>query len=307
VDKRPLIVYTVVLAAILGFAGFSFFGRPDKDQTNIDGFIKTTRVNPRVLVVSLGYDAVTAITSQKGIVVVDAGMSNSLTAKYRRIIETTFGRNDFIYLINTHSHQDHTGGNQVFSDATIVGHQSCPAEMTAYWKDREKIRSSLAGIIKKRTADLKGLKAGSADWIEIFCKKACSQYAYDDLAKGRLVTIPNRTFQDSLTLPLGDMTLCLFYFGPAHSRSDIFIHIPELKLLLTGDLFSKGGYASLEKELLTESPATRKRTVKWLLSRWDDIETVIGGHGQVMNRDDLKIFLDRLEEPGGRLLDQLNF
>lgn len=294
--KRSLIVFTVVLAALLSFAGFFFFARPNKNQPDIDGFIKTIRVNPRVLLVSLGYDAVTAIASQKGIVIIDAGMSNSLTTKYRKIIEQAFGRNDFAYLINTHSHPDHVGGNQVFSDAAIIGQENCASEMAEYWKDRKKIQDGLAKIIQRRQKDLDGLDPGSEEWIEIFCKKACSQYAYDDLAKDRIVTIPNHAFRDSLTLPLGDLTLSLIYFGPAHSRSDILIHIPELKLLMTGDLFSSGGYVSLDRELVKKDAERRARAVAWIMSRRDKIETIIGGHGQIMTRKDLNIFIEYLKE-----------
>jgi glyoxylase-like metal-dependent hydrolase (beta-lactamase superfamily II) len=296
-NKRILIIPAAmaILAIALTIAWFVLGGKNNSDE-NIDGYIKATKIGDKVLLVGLGYDAVIAIASQKGIVVVDAGMSNSLTAKYCKIIETTFGRNDFLYLINTHSHQDHTGGNQIFSEATIIGHQNCPAEMAEYWKNREEIKGSLATTLKNRTNTLKKLKSGTDDWTEAFCRKAYSQYSYYDLEHDRIVTPPKLTFSDSLTLPIGDMTLNLFYFGPAHSRSDILVHIPELKLLLTGDLFSKGGYASLEKELLKVEPGLRERSAKWLLSRWNDIETVIGGHGQMMTQTDLKLFLERLKE-----------
>lgn len=50
-------------------------------------------------------------------------------------------------------------------------------------------------------------------------------------------TPPSITFKDRMTLDLGDLTLELFYFGRAHSTSDIFIFIPEEGLLFTGDLF----------------------------------------------------------------------
>jgi len=284
-----------VLAIALTVA-WQIFGSKNNSDDKIDSYIKTTKIGDKVLLVGLGYDNVIAIASQKGIIVVDAGISNSLTAKYRKIIETNFGRNDFAYLINTHSHQDHTGGNQVFSEATIIGHQNCPAEMAEYWKNREELKNSLSDIINKRTNDLKKLEPGSEGWIEIFCKRACSQYAYNDLAKGRIITPPKLTFSDSLALPVGDMILNLFYFGPAHSRSDILIHIPELKLLLTGDLFSKGGYASLDRGLLPSGAEQRSRATDWIISRWNGIETVIGGHGQVMTLDDLKIFLEHIKE-----------
>ena len=52
-------------------------------------------------------------------------------------------------VINTHHHGDHTGGNQVFSDVVIVGHENCVREMSEYWKVPEKIKSGLLKIVKE--------------------------------------------------------------------------------------------------------------------------------------------------------------
>lgn len=295
IRKPFLIIALLAISAIALTALLLTLSINGTDGRKISTYIKTTKIGDKVLLISLGYDAVIAIASQKGIIMVDAGMSHSLAAKYRRIIEAIFGRNDFVYLLNTHSHQDHTGGNQVFPEAMTVGHQNCPPEMSADWGKREEIRRSLGMSIDRRTKGLKELRPGSEEWKETFCKRACWIFALDDMNHGRKVTPPKLTFSDSLSLPAGDLTIDLFYFGPAHSRSDILIHIPELGLLLTGDIFSKGGYPSLDRELLKEQPVLRERAVKWLLSRWNEYETIIGGHGEVMNKADLEYFLDCLK------------
>lgn len=295
-SKSFSIIVSLAISAIALTAFLVTLSQNGADDRKTSEYIRTTRINDKVLLVGLGYDAVVAIAGQNGIVVIDAGASHSLTAKYRRIIETTFGRKDFIYLINTHSHQDHTGGNQVFPEAMTVGHQECPPEMSADWENREEIKRSLVMSIDRRSKGLKELRPGSEEWKETFCKRACSLCALDDLNHGRKVTPPKLTFSDSLSLSAGYLTIDLFYFGPAHSRSDILIQVPELGLLLTGDLFSKGGYPSLDRELLKEQPVLRERAVKWLLSRWNKCETIIGGHAEVMSKADLKYFLGCLKD-----------
>ncbi len=294
-------VVALSLLAVTALTVFSFLAfwqpsrPPDKAKENIDGFIKVARVAAKVVVVSLGPDAVTAIAAQKGIVVIDAGISNSLTNKYRKTIEQAFGRNDFTYLINTHSHPDHVGGNQVFAGAIMVGQENCRSEMAEYWKDPERIRKRWLETVNGYDKELGGLDAGSREWNETFCKKSRYQHACDDLAKDRIVTAPSLIFKDSLSLPLGDMTLSLVYFGGTHSKSDAVIHIPELKLLMTGDLFSPGGIPSLDEDLLKNDLRQRKAAVKWIFARWNDIETVIGGHGRVMTKEELKLFIEYLE------------
>jgi alkyl sulfatase BDS1-like metallo-beta-lactamase superfamily hydrolase len=80
----------------------------------IDDLINVVRISDRVIVVRTGinfFDAVTAIATEKGIVMLDAGFTPQMTERYKKIIAKELGRNDFKYLINTHSHLDHTYRN----------------------------------------------------------------------------------------------------------------------------------------------------------------------------------------------------
>jgi len=74
-----------------------------------------------------------AIASEQGIVVVDTESSWSLTAEIREVIAREFARDDFAYLINTHGHADHGGGNQVFRDAVIVPTNAVRRRSGALW------------------------------------------------------------------------------------------------------------------------------------------------------------------------------
>ena len=94
--------------------------------------IEYERISDRMLVVWGGKiykDQVIAMATEKGIVIVDAGKAPTLTREYRKFIEREFGRNDFIYVMNTHYHFDHTGGNQVFPETKIIAHQKTPGMM----------------------------------------------------------------------------------------------------------------------------------------------------------------------------------
>ena len=261
----------------------------------IEELIKVNRLNERAIVVSMGYDAVSAISTQEGIVVIDAGISNSLTGKYRQVIESEFNRKDFAYLINTHSHPDHIGGNQVFTDAVIVGHQNCLAEIEEQWKNREKIKPYLKRIVEEYTAGYDTLKPGSEEWTEAFCQKTRYQCAYNDLINDQVITKPEVTFIDSLNISMGDATLEMKYFGRAHSTSDIFIHIPELKLLFSGDLFFPRGRPSMSYAATSDSE-NLKKALQWLGTRLEEIDMVVGGHGQIMAREDLESFINLVKQ-----------
>ena len=109
----------------------------------LDQFIKTERLCDRVISIRLffgnnGCETITAIATQKGIVVIDGGMNPPVTEKYRKIIEKEFKRNDFAYILTTHADLDHTFGDRIFPEATILGHDMMKKELVTRWGDAAK-------------------------------------------------------------------------------------------------------------------------------------------------------------------------
>ncbi len=261
-------------------------------QTEVDKYFTAERLSERVLILRHGvqyFDAVTAIMSEKGIIVIDAGQLQSLSGKYRQVIEKEFGRSDFIYVINTHSHLDHTGGNQVFKDAEIIAHNNCIDEMKKEWNNIDEYISILTKVVGRFKERIKNLDIQSDKarryLSEIYrLEKTCEEVRGD-----RILTVPTLTFVDQLNIDLGDIKLNIVYFGRAHSASDILIHIPEEKLLFTGDLFSKDGAADLR--VYEKKDVKRWKTVlKDLGGKKENINTIINGHGQKLTQNDLKKF-----------------
>jgi glyoxylase-like metal-dependent hydrolase (beta-lactamase superfamily II) len=107
--------------------------------------------------------------------------------------------------------------------------------------------------------------------------------------------LPTRTFKDRLTLGSGPDRLELYYFGPGHFRGDIFILIPALRVLLTGDAFpgkflpalgrANGGDGVAYPDMLTKAlPLTR------------NIDMIITGHSGVAKPQDLEVFRDFMRD-----------
>jgi glyoxylase-like metal-dependent hydrolase (beta-lactamase superfamily II) len=208
-------------------------------QTDDDIPITLKRLSDRVLILSetLMRNNVVAIASEKGIVVVDTSGLPSTAAKMRRIIEKEFSRSDFAYVINTHSHWDHTFGNQIFSDAIIIGHDNVIPGMV---QDKDIMPRQIADLeqrFQSETARLESLPSGSEEALNIQASLKTLEQEIHDFKEVFVSTPPQITFDDRMTLDLGDITAKLDYFGRAHSTCDIFIQIPEEGILMTGDLF----------------------------------------------------------------------
>jgi len=85
--------------------------------------VDVERIGDRVVVVRCPVGSnVTAINTARGVVIVDTHLSPGLMRAMKSVIEGVFDTVEFPYVINTHGHWDHCSGNQVFPEATIVGH-----------------------------------------------------------------------------------------------------------------------------------------------------------------------------------------
>jgi glyoxylase-like metal-dependent hydrolase (beta-lactamase superfamily II) len=150
------------------------------------------------------------------------------------------------YIVNTHQHPDHTGGNeQLLAAAEIFAHENARLNMAA--------------------KDQPGLQ--------------------------------RVTFRDELQLHLGGKEVRAKHFGRGHTNGDSVIYFPALKTIHTGDLFVRGApfidYSS------GGSAIEWTKTLDEVLRM--DFQTVIPGHGQISNRDDLLAFRKAFETMRSRM------
>ena len=107
--------------------------------------------------------------------------------------------------------------------------------------------------------------------------------------------IPTRTFKDRLSVGSGPDRLELYYFGAGHCHSDIFVMIPALRVLLTGDAFGGKFLPALGRGNGgdgVEYPNTLSRALP--LTR--NIDMIITGHGGVAKPQDLEVHRDFMRD-----------
>ena len=125
------------------------------------------RISDRVIVIadtSPWEGSLAAISTKKGIVLIDTGPSRKFARQARQIFADEFGRDDFIYVINTHHHYDHTNGNQEFIDCTIIGHENCIPDMEKFVRDKAEFIEYRRDMIERFKKELGNqLTAGSPD------------------------------------------------------------------------------------------------------------------------------------------------
>lgn len=175
---------------------------------------------------------------------IDACATERRTRALLAAIESTT-RSAVRTLINTHHHGDHTHGNSLFGEATIVAHEQCRAAML------DEGRPGTSALIRSGTWD-------PVEWGEL------------ELAP------PFLTYTTGVDLWVDAIRCEIRYVGtPAHSTNDSYVWIPDRRVLFAGDLLFNGGTPFL----VAGSVAGAIDAVSGLRSL--DAETIVPGHGPV--------------------------
>ena len=230
--------------------------------------------------------ATVAFATSKGIVVIDTLGNPRIDRQLREVIARELGSNDFKVLINTHEHGDHTGGNVVYTDCTIVGHELVAAGMTANTGDRQRVNEWLATRIAELEKDLETKPADSAEAKRLREEVLLNRLNLEAQKANPKPVPPTKTFSTRMTLEMGDTTFELYYIGGMHTASDIAIFVPERGMLMTGD--------TMADVWLTDTPGCLASFIAregirpdfpLLLENWglrlqkkDRIKTLITGH-----------------------------
>ncbi len=164
-------------------------------------------------------------------------------------------------LVNTHANGDHCFGNALVEGAEIIASAATAEEM------KHLPAAVLAGLSM-------GLGSQDSD-LGRFVKRAFGPFAFDEVGETKL---PTRTFEKRLALRVGDRDVELFEVGPAHTRGDVIVHVPDARCVFTGDIvFCEG------TPIVWEGPVAN-----WIAA-CDRIlalepEVVVPGHGPITDR-----------------------
>jgi glyoxylase-like metal-dependent hydrolase (beta-lactamase superfamily II) len=171
-------------------------------------------------------------------------------------------------LVNTHHNGDHCWGNQLVTEATIIGHANCRQGMFGV---------SPAGIAATSQSD-------QDTPLARYFKRAFASFDFEGIE----VTPPDVTFSDALSLHLGSREIRLLYFGPCHTLGDIAVWVPDERVLFCGDLLFYGSTplvweGSLHNWVDTVDALCELRP-----------EIVVPGHGPITDTDGLRAMQDYL-------------
>jgi glyoxylase-like metal-dependent hydrolase (beta-lactamase superfamily II) len=182
-----------------------------------------TRVNDRVLVFSTGGEDLAtgwganavAVLGEGETLVVDPQVAPAYARELKRRLEA-IGAGPVRWVVTTHHHTDHSVGASVFA--------ADGAEVVAHPIAAERMAAEQPAILAERRA--------RADVGALFADA--------------VPAVPTRLVAKALELSVGGMRAVVRPCGPAHTPGDLRIDLPDLGVIVAGDLVSHGYHPNLE-------------------------------------------------------------
>jgi cyclase len=261
--------------AILSAAGTALLAAPpalaqqDQDFSKVQ--IKATKVSANIYMLEGAGGNIAASIGEDGIVIVDdqyAPLAEKIQAALKNLGITD---KPVRFVINTHYHGDHTGGNEPFSNtgSTVIAQDN----------------------VRKRLES--GGTAGNGGSIKMDVKPASK------------AALPIITFEHDVTVHLNGEDIRALHFPAGHTDGDSIIFFPKNNVVHMGDDFVRYGFPFIDVasggsvqgmiDAMERASAQLPADVK-----------VIPGHGALSNLDDVRAFTKMLKETSAVVQKALN-
>ncbi len=234
---------------------------------------------------NIGFDV-----TKEGVVVIDDQFADLAPGIAEQIKSVT--SEPVRFLINTHHHGDHTGGNGYFIKmATIVAHDNVRKHMLA--QPQEVIATAPVQIdgLQARVTKLEKDEPQSKELAGLRQLLETTRRSLESARSMKLAEIPapNLTFDHEIKMYLGGQEIQVFHVKRGHTDGDSIIYFPREKVVHMGDLFFNKVIPFIDRPH-GASTAEWMETIDAVLARVDPMAQFIPGHGEVSGASDLRAF-----------------
>src|SRR5215472_13175631 len=249
----------------------------DQDFSKVQ--IKVTKVSGNIYMLEGAGGNIAASVGEDGIVIVDDQFA-PLAEKIQAALKDLGITNKPVrFVINTHYHGDHTGGNEPFNNAgsTLIAHDN----------------------VRKRLES--GGTAGNGGSIKM------------DVKPSTKAALPIITFEHDVTVHLNGEDIRAMHFPSGHTDGDSIIFFPKNNVVHMGDDFVRYGFPFIDVASGGSVQGIVDAMEKTTAQLPADVK-VIPGHGALSNLDDVRAYTKMLKETsavvqkaldGRKTLDQM--
>ena len=225
--------------------------------------IKTIKITDKIYMLEGEGGNIGVLVGKDGTVLIDDQFA-PLSEKITRAVNALSDK-PVKFVINTHFHGDHVGGNENFgkAGAVIVAQENSRLRMT------------------------------SDQFMKAF---------NDTLKAAPYDALPKVTFAESVTLHLNGETVQVLHVENAHTDGDAVIYFKESNVIHAGDVFVRYGLPFIDQPHGGSIDGMIKGTDA-ILALVNDDTKIIPGHGAIATKKDLLEYKKMLETIRGRIAD----
>src|SRR5437660_6412976 len=246
----------ILFATVILLLANAFVTAQEKDFSKVQ--MKVSKVAGNVYMLEGAGGNIGASVGDDGIVIVDdqyAPLAEKIQAALKGITDKPVR-----FIINTHYHGDHTGGNAYFQkQAPIIAHDNVRKRLEA------------------------GGPAGNLGSISMDHKPDAKE------------ALPIITFDHDVTVHLNGEDIRALYFPAGHTDGDSIIFFPKSNVVHMGDDFVTYGFPFIDVEAGGSINGMIDGLEKVIAQVPADVK-VIPGHGPVSNLDDVRAYVKMLKE-----------
>ena len=299
------LVFSLIVAAAPAVAR----AQPGPQPPMPPNLFSTTKLNDHLHVIApAGPDMsnvggnITVCVSDQGVLLVDANyfldwrngqavpMAQSVVDEVKKITSQPIR-----WVINTHHHGDHAGGDPVFAKiAPIIAHRNARDRILSGYQSAAK-NAPIA--VARAQQELEAARAAK--------NSAKIAQAQDQLGRAQMNakmveltdanrSLPTLTYETELTLHLGSEEVHLYHFGRAHTDGDTLVYFKTSNVIHWGDTFSNRWIPAMDAS---------GNSLDWI--EWLDkgiavspTATMVPGHGAIGKQADvlkLRAFFTKLQ------------
>ncbi|MFM2022215.1 MAG: hypothetical protein RJB02_1923 [Pseudomonadota bacterium] len=241
------------IALLLSIVALTSVAQAQQDMSKVE--IKAEQLAPGVAVLFGAGGNIGVSYGEDGTVLIDDQFA-PLTGKIQTAI-AGLGANPVKFLINTHWHGDHTGGNENFgkAGAVIMAHDNVRVRMASDQKT-----------------------------------------GFGEIKASPKAALPVITYAEGLKLHLNGEEVRVVSVPPAHTDGDSIVHWTKSNVIHMGDLyFNKVTFPFVDRSSGGDVRGVIIAADK-ALAMADDATKIIPGHGPVATKADLKAYRDMVSE-----------
>lgn len=210
---------------------------------------------------------VVASVGDDGVLLVDDDFGELAPAYQRAIDQLTGSEETPRFVLNTHWHGDHTGGNLHWGETGAV--------LVAHANVRQRL--SMPSVHPVSGADTPASPAAA---------------------------LPVVTFEDAVALHINGDDVELKHFPTGHTDGDSVVFFVGVNVVHMGDLFFNNAFPFVDTSS-GGSLDGYIANVRQVLDRVDDNTLIVPGHGPVADKSDLARYLDMIQRTRAEVLEAL--